>query len=200
MYGICTVLAGEPLTDTFGGTMRYFLGLGLAFLLSGPGMAQDTTLQPPAQPAPDTQPPEGGTLDGLHSLPPPHAHRFRPGRVEVVESERIKAIMAGYTERKQVLQGYRVQIFLGTRDQAEDVRRHFLQQHPDIPTYLSYLAPNFRVRIGDLRDRLDAELLREKFKSAYPGLYIVPDEIKPPALLPEADPEEPLPGAASGDR
>ena len=29
----------------------------------------------------------------------------------------------------------------------------FLVHHPELPAYLSYLAPNFRVRVGDLRNK-----------------------------------------------
>ncbi len=90
--------------------------------------------------------------------------------------------MADYASRRRPLKGYRVQIFLGDRTQAEAARRSFLQQHPDMPAYLSYLAPNFRVRVGDLRDRMEAEALKERLRSGFPGLYIVPDDIEPPAL------------------
>lgn len=107
----------------------------------------------------------------------------REGDVRVLESERIKAMMADYAARKQTIRGYRVQIFLGDRGTAEATRRAFLVQHPDVPAYLSYLAPNFRVRVGDLRDRVSAEALREMLKSGFPGLYIVPDDIEPPALI-----------------
>lgn len=107
---------------------------------------------------------------------------IRPGTISIHESERIKALMADYASKRQPLKGYRVQIFLGDRASAETVRRNFLQQHPGTPAYLSYLAPNFRVRVGDLRDRVSAEFLRESLKSEFPGLYIVPDDIEPPAL------------------
>lgn len=106
----------------------------------------------------------------------------RPGQVQVFESARIKALMGEYAAKKQPLMGYRVQIFLGDRATAETVRRNFLLQHPDLSAYLSYLAPNFRVRVGDLRDRVGAEFLRGQLQAEYPGLYIVPDEIEPPRL------------------
>ncbi len=104
------------------------------------------------------------------------------GTVTIVESSRIQGYMVDYTAKKRALKGYRVQIFLGDRSQAEAVRRSFLQQHPDIPAYLSYLAPNFRVRVGDLRDRMEAEFLKDKLRPAFPGSYLVPDDIQPPKL------------------
>lgn len=104
------------------------------------------------------------------------------GKVTVAESAQIKSLMADYAARRRPLDGYRIQIFLGDRAQAETIRRSFLVQHADIPAYLSYLAPNFRVRVGDLRDRVEAENLRETLRGEFPGLYVVPDQIEPPRL------------------
>ena len=39
-----------------------------------------------------------------------------------------------------------------------------------------------RVRVGDLRDRREAERLRSTLRADHPGCYIVPDRIEPPAL------------------
>ncbi|MBZ0206486.1 MAG: SPOR domain-containing protein [Flavobacteriales bacterium] len=124
------------------------------------------------------------SVDRPTSTPPlpvqVHADSVEPGTILVTESDRIKAIMADYASRKQPLKGFRVQIFLGDRTAAENTRRDFLRQHPDTPAYLSYLAPNFRVRVGDLRDRVAAEHMREQLRSEFPGLYVVPDQIEPP--------------------
>lgn len=100
----------------------------------------------------------------------------------MIQDARIAALMDDFAKRKHVLKGYRVQIYLGERDQAEELRRSFLVKHPDTPAYLSYLAPNFRVRVGDLRTRLEAEKLKRSFKDGYPGAYIVTDEIEMPRL------------------
>ena len=90
--------------------------------------------------------------------------------------------MTSYSEHKHVQRGYRVQIFLGDRKTAEETKRSFLQKNPDIPAYLSWLAPNFRLRVGDLLTRLQAEHLLRDMKLDYPGSYIVPDEIEMPVL------------------
>ena len=60
-----------------------------------------------------------------------------------------------------------------------------------MPAYLSYLAPNFRIRVGDLRDRMDAERLRQELRSEFPGCYVVQDQIEPPALSKAKPPSAP---------
>ncbi len=104
------------------------------------------------------------------------------GRVTIHESARIQGLMKDYASTKQPLKGYRVQIFLGDRSKAEEIRRSFLVKHPDTPAYLDYLAPNFRVRVGDQRTKLDGEKLKQALLNEFPGLYVVPCEIEMPRL------------------
>lgn len=104
------------------------------------------------------------------------------GSIHIDADPRIEKLMTSYSECKHVQRGYRVQIFLGDRKTAEETKRSFLQKNPDIPAYLSWLAPNFRLRVGDLHTRLQAEHLLRDMKVDYPGSYIVPDEIEMPVL------------------
>ena len=116
------------------------------------------------------------------TLDTPQVATSTAGMVTIHESERVAALMKDYASHKQPLKGFRVQIFLGDRNRAEETRRTFLVHHPDVPAYLSYLAPNFRVRVGDLRDKLPAEKLRADLKDEFPGLYVVPDDIELPRI------------------
>lgn len=149
--------------------MHKLLLLTACLLSSGLSAQEDVRLFKPQEPA-------------KAAVAPVPQDTARQGRVRVEESSRIQSMLADYAAKKRVLKGYRVQIFLGDRAKAEATRRTFLQQHPDVPAYLSYLAPNFRVRVGDLRDRASADALCQALKAEFPGLYIVPDDIDPPAL------------------
>ncbi|MCB0792327.1 MAG: SPOR domain-containing protein [Flavobacteriales bacterium] len=102
-----------------------------------------------------------------------------PGMVVLKGEERVLDFVADYPNLEHVVDGFRVQIFLGSKPDAMRMRATFMQQHPDMPAYLSYLAPNFRVRVGDLPDRLSAERLRQQLRADFPGCYIVPDQVKP---------------------
>lgn len=119
---------------------------------------------------------------GVKSQPVDSPVTAQPGHVTISTTPRIDALLKDYSERDHAQQGYRVQIFLGDRSTAEATKRSFLLKNPEIPAYLSWLAPNFRLRVGDLRTRLEAERLLRDLKVAYPGSYIVPDEIEMPRL------------------
>lgn len=80
-------------------------------------------------------------------------------------------------------EGYRVQIFFGNRDQAQAKRVEFMSAFPEIGAYISYLAPNFRLRVGDFRTRIESEKFKNEIMQKYPGCYIVKDQIELPALV-----------------
>ena len=125
------------------------------------------------------QTPTDVVAKAISTLPPDS------GEVVVHASSRIQTLMKDYVGTKQPLKGYRVQIFLGERTKAEETRRSFLVRHPDTPAYLDYFAPNFRVRVGDQRTKLDGEKLKQALLNEFPGLYVVPCEIEMPRLAEE---------------
>jgi hypothetical protein len=84
---------------------------------------------------------------------------------------------------QQSMEGYRVQIYFGSaRQKASEVKQDFSSKHPDISTYLTYLAPNFKVRVGDFRSRLEAQGFLKSIEGQYPTSFIVLDAVKLPPL------------------
>jgi hypothetical protein len=100
--------------------------------------------------------------------------------------ERIEQLITRQKDHNtlnQSMQGYRVQIYFGSaRQKASDVKQDFSSKHPDVISYLTYLAPNFKVRVGDFRTRLEAQGFLKSIEGQYPTSFIVQDEIKLPAL------------------
>ncbi len=81
------------------------------------------------------------------------------------------------------IQGYRIQIFFGSeRKAAQDAHAKFLQQNPDEEAYLIYQQPNFKVRVGNFRTRLEAQPLFRKVLPEFERVFIVPDKINLPKL------------------
>ncbi len=75
--------------------------------------------------------------------------------------------------------GFRVQIYNGyDREKAIKVRAEFMRMFPGTYTYLSYVSPGFRVRVGDYRSRDQAAGMLREANSMYPTpCMIVPDQI-----------------------
>ena len=86
-------------------------------------------------------------------------------------------------EARQSMPGYRVQLYFGAdRKKANDIKASFLQQNNEHPAYVLYHQPNYKVRIGDFRTRLEAYKALQEVISDYPSSFIVKDEIALPPL------------------
>jgi len=115
------------------------------------------------------------------------------GKVEVVKDARIDTFAARRLELAKavgadggMISGFRVQIFTGAdRKEAYNTQAKFQEQYPDVRTYIIYNDPNFKVRVGDFRTRLDAEKMQDELKKWFTGLFIIQEKINQPK--PETD-------------
>jgi len=104
------------------------------------------------------------------------------GQIDIHMDSRIARIDSLKKLRPTHYDGYRVQIYFGERNEAQNARVEFLRKYPDMGAYVSYLAPNFRLRVGDFRTRIDSEKFKNAVTNEYPGSYIVKDHIELPTL------------------
>ncbi len=117
------------------------------------------------------------------------------GHIVIVQDHRIDAILSKHLEMNEALllntdnfaiDGYRIQIFEESGNKsstrAREVMSEFSSEYPDMPTYLSWQAPNFKVRVGDFRTRMEAEGFLKKIKRNYPIAWVIRDKIKFPTI------------------
>ena|ERR1700761_5757288 len=110
------------------------------------------------------------------------------GKVEVVKDPRVDTLIArklnGTAQGGSLSSlGYRVQVYNGAdRNAAYKAEAKFLQNYPDIRTYVTYNEPNFKVRVGDFRTRLEATKMKEQLKHWFSLMFIIPEKINPPKL------------------
>ncbi|MHA4893450.1 SPOR domain-containing protein [Pedobacter sp. PWIIR3] len=79
--------------------------------------------------------------------------------------------------------GYRVQVFYGS-DRREVFRQQskFNGLYPSLNTYITYKQPNYYLRVGDFRTRLDAQRLMNELRNTFPTLFIFREKINAPSL------------------
>jgi hypothetical protein len=74
--------------------------------------------------------------------------------------------------------GYRVQIYSGSdRNKAASTKIDFMRRYPGVRAYLSYVSPQFRVKVGDYRSRGEAQKMYQQVERRYTPCMIVPDII-----------------------
>lgn len=114
------------------------------------------------------------------------------GKIEVDKDPKVDSLIGNYlvvgnsnnTEPASLSSyGYRIQIFSGSdRKGAYTAQAKFQNKFPETHTYLSYRDPNFKVKIGDFRSRLEAERMVQELRPAFTGLFITSEKINLPKL------------------
>jgi hypothetical protein len=80
--------------------------------------------------------------------------------------------------------GYRIQIYSGSnRNAAYNTQAKFNKEFPEMRTYIIYHEPNFKVRAGDFRTRIEAERMKEQLKAWFPIMFIISEKINPPKTV-----------------
>jgi SPOR domain len=107
------------------------------------------------------------------------------GKVEIVQENKIKELLAKHTEinSKAPIKGYRIKIhFGGDKNRAKEIKAKFISKFPDIAAYEKYDQPNFNIRVGDFRTKLEAYKFLKEIQKEFPSSFLVQDEIEMPKL------------------
>ena len=113
------------------------------------------------------------------------------GKIDVVVHDyRINTLVAkhiAFNESRESIRGFRIQIFFdsgnNSKSAAITTMNEFISKHPKIEAYLMFQEPNYKVRVGDFRNRMDAQRFLHKIIEDYPNAFIVKDsEINYPSL------------------
>ncbi|RZK55497.1 MAG: SPOR domain-containing protein [Pedobacter sp.] len=79
--------------------------------------------------------------------------------------------------------GYRVQVFYGAdRREAFSEQSRFKSAYPRLRTYITYKEPNYYLRVGDFRTRMEAQNLMNELRPSFPTLFIFREKINAPIL------------------
>lgn len=121
------------------------------------------------------------------------------GVVTVHQSDAIRALVGAHMYGTNVeqegetaylkIQGYRAQVFSGnnqrkSKDEAFRKEKEIKELFPDVPTYVTYNAPFWKLRVGDFRSHEEAYQMMRRLMAAFPDyakeMYIVKEEVKIP--------------------
>lgn len=85
-------------------------------------------------------------------------------------------------EKKKTFTGYRIQIYSVNSygcniDKLKEMRDKFEETFQDIPAYLKYFDPDFKIRAGNFHSRLESIPALYRIRKVYPASYPVKTEI-----------------------
>lgn len=107
-----------------------------------------------------------------------------------------KRIMENEEKQHITFLGYRVQVYMGnnqkkSKSDAVEREKKIKERFPDLSSYLSFVSPFWKLRVGDFRTHTEALVLSKQILSAFPEMtgevYIVRDEETRDVSLEEAE-------------
>ena len=111
------------------------------------------------------------------------------GSVNVSQDDRIESLISKQRQLYKLdssFSGYRIHIFMEIGNEAlkhaNEVKSQFERAFPDIPIYLTYAEPYFRLRAGDFRNRVEAEKCLRRIKPKFKEAFVTADMIYRPKL------------------
>jgi len=119
-----------------------------------------------------------GALFAQDSLQAVHADFIGDARIDtLLQLHKLQ------NKKFPVIPGYRIQIYKESGNTALDealaIRDKFEKKY-NLPAYITFNEPYYRVRVGDFRTRLEAIRFLEKIKRTYPLAWDIKDDIQIP--------------------
>lgn len=103
------------------------------------------------------------------------------GTIIVESSEKIKTIIAkkkAYNRNLKEVKGYKIQLFNGSEQGAYRIRDRFSSMFPKTNIKIKFFSPEWKVRVGNYKTRLEADRALLEIKEAFPGAIILPAMIE----------------------
>ena len=111
------------------------------------------------------------------------------GSLNLKQDSKIDALIQKQKELYSIdssSSGYRIHIFMEIGNEAlkhaESMKHKFEKAFPDIPVYLTYAEPYFRLRAGDFRNRVEAEKCLRRIKPLFREAFVTSDIIYQPKI------------------
>ena len=106
---------------------------------------------------------------------------------EIIQDSRVDDLVKKHIQINQVLNtmdGFRIQVFsdsgINSKTKAQAAQSELQARFPGMTVYLSFKSPNYKVRAGDFRTRLDAQRVLVQLTADYPNAFIIADQINLP--------------------
>lgn len=107
------------------------------------------------------------------------------GSVEIIGDKAVEQLVEKHielSEKTKTIPGYRIQISSlsgpNAKANAFALKDRFKQAFSGVEVYIAYDEPNFRIKVGDFKTRLEAYAFLQRIKDIYPG-NIMKDDIYP---------------------
>ena len=101
-------------------------------------------------------------------------------RIDLLVKKQIQINEETSREARRVGRGYRLLVInTNKRDEAVAAKSKVYTFFPELKSYLIYQSPYFKLKVGNFKDRKEAEDYRERLQKYFPrGVFIMNDTIE----------------------
>jgi len=96
------------------------------------------------------------------------------GKINISEDAKISKLLALKSEMSkdnEIGDRYKIQLFYGNNGEANEVIKDYRSKF-EYPSLIAYEAPNYKVWVGNFRNRLEADRALLKIKESFPSAFI----------------------------
>ncbi len=105
----------------------------------------------------------------------------------IIQDPRVDQLVNKHIQINQAdktMDGYRIQLFSdsgnNSKNKAQAALDEFHAKFPATGVYLTFKSPNYQVRAGDFRTKLDAQRFLIEISAEYSNAFIITDQINLP--------------------
>jgi len=101
-------------------------------------------------------------------------------RIDMLVNKQIEINEVTTRNSRRAAPGYRILVISSNnRNKVIEAKTTMYREFPELKAYMMYQSPFFRLKVGNFRERTDAEEYLSRIQRFYPtGVYIVTDTIE----------------------
>jgi hypothetical protein len=101
-------------------------------------------------------------------------------RIDMLVNKQIEINEVTTRNSRRAAPGYRILVISSNnRNKVIEAKTKMYREFPELKTYMMYQSPFFRLKVGNFKERTDAEEYLSRIQRFYPtGVYIVTDTIE----------------------
>lgn len=101
-------------------------------------------------------------------------------RIELLVKKQVEINEITTRDARRYVPGYRIQVInTNDRNKAMDAKTRIYQEFPELKAYLMWKAPFYKLKVGNFKDRKDADDYLLNIQRIFPsGVYVVRDTIE----------------------
>ncbi len=95
------------------------------------------------------------------------------GKVTIQQDKKITDLMEIFKDVNSNEEYYRIQVGFGTLSKAESIKSQVGIDFPELPSKIDFDSPTYRVRVGQFKNKLDAERKFLEVREKYPDALLL---------------------------